>query len=54
MKHLVGMPKVQPKTAAAFGDIICEINQALSEFVSFTGASKPAKEFAEDRCNLPE
>lgn len=54
MKHLVGMSKIKPKQAATFGDIICEVNQAVASFVEFTGASKPAKQWAEQSCNLPD
>ena len=54
MKHLVAMSNTKPRQAATFGDIICEVNQAMTNFMEFTGANKPAKDFAEDRCNLPD
>ena len=53
MKHLMRLSTQKPCQAGAFGDIVCEANEALRDFLQFTGGAKPGKEFASDRCDLP-
>ena len=53
MKHVRSISKTGPKSANVLGDVFCEINQGFADFLTFTGGSKPGKEFAADRCDLP-
>jgi len=51
MKHIRTLTQDAPKAAAAWQDIVCEINDTIAAFLDAKGGSQPFVDVLSNKCN---